>query len=171
MHSALFVSGLLLLGIAMLVLFEWLPRYTAGSWLGITRPDLILAPALWAGAGYLSWRRRARGEIHDMFALMSAIMVLANVAVLYSQSVDDAPVKQFAFFRQHRAAARPVKQPDAEMLLELSEHPAYRGLGNVQLGCGSRKAAVARSRVEHKQRIAGGQHPAKLRHNVRLCPW
>ncbi|HEV8014865.1 MAG TPA: ATP-binding protein [Stellaceae bacterium] len=90
-RSVLFVSALLLVGIAMLVLFEWLPRYTSGSWLGITRPDLILAPVLWAGAGYFSWRRRARGEIHSMFALMSVIMVLANVSVLYSQSADDAP--------------------------------------------------------------------------------
>jgi signal transduction histidine kinase/ActR/RegA family two-component response regulator len=89
-NGASFVAGLTALGFALLALFEWLPRYTAPTWLGITAPALVLAPLLWAGAGYLCWRRRAEHEILRMFALMSAIMVLANIAMLYARNYDDA---------------------------------------------------------------------------------
>ena len=91
LHGALFASALTALGLALLALFEWLPRYTAPTVLGITAPALILAPVLWALAGYLCWRRRAQSEILRMFALMSAIMVLANIAMLYARTYDDAP--------------------------------------------------------------------------------
>ena len=86
-----FVGGLIVLGAALLVLFEALPRYTAPGWLGITMPTLILSPLLWAAAAYLCWRRRSQSDILTMFALMSVIMVLVNIAMLYSQRYDDAP--------------------------------------------------------------------------------
>ena len=90
-RSALFVAGLALLGLLLLALFEWLPRYGTGPALAIAWPTLLLAPLLWAGAGYFCWQRRQASDILRMFALMAAIMVPANVAILFSQFVDDGP--------------------------------------------------------------------------------
>lgn len=90
-HAISFVGGLILLAAVLLGLFEGLPRYTAPSLLGITTPVLILSPLLWAAAAYLCWRRRAESDILTIFALMSALMVAANIAILYSQRYDDAP--------------------------------------------------------------------------------
>lgn len=86
-----FAAAMTVLAVALLALFEWLPRFSAPTWLGITAPAVVLAPVLWALAGYLCWRRRAESDILAMFALMSAIMVLANLPMLYSRSYDDAP--------------------------------------------------------------------------------
>jgi signal transduction histidine kinase/ActR/RegA family two-component response regulator len=90
-HGAWFLGALIVVAAAMLVLFEALPRYTDPTVLGITAPALILAPWLWAAATYLCWQRRAQSEILTVFALMSAVMVIANIAMLYSHSYDDAP--------------------------------------------------------------------------------
>jgi signal transduction histidine kinase/CheY-like chemotaxis protein len=90
-HGAAFFAACVVTAAALLALFEWLPRYTAPTWLGITTPALSLAPLLWAAAGYLCWQRRDESDILRMFALMSAIMVLANIAMLYSHTYDDAP--------------------------------------------------------------------------------
>ena len=90
-HVAGFVAVLFAIGLALLGFFEWVPRFNPPSVLGITRLSLILAPILWAAAGYLCWQRRTRDEILRMFAMMSLIMVLTNIAVLYSQTANDAP--------------------------------------------------------------------------------
>lgn len=90
-HGAGFLGSLVVLAAALLVLFEALPRYTPPIFLGITAPTLLLAPVLWAAAGYLCWQRRAANEILTMFALMSGVMVIANIAMLYSHTYDDAP--------------------------------------------------------------------------------
>ena len=74
-----------MLAAALLVLFEAAPRYTPPLFLGITAP-----PLLWGAAAYLRWQR-AQNEILAMFALMSGIMVVANIAMLYSTTYDDAP--------------------------------------------------------------------------------
>ena len=90
-HGAWFLGALAVLAATMLVLFEALPRYTPPGILGITTPFLVLAPVLWAAAGCLCWQRRKQNEILTMFALMAAVMVVANVAMLYSRAYDDAP--------------------------------------------------------------------------------
>jgi signal transduction histidine kinase len=90
-HGAWFLGSLSALAVALLLLFEALPRYTAPTWLGITAPTLVVAPILWAAVGWLCWRRRAQSEILTMFALMSATMVAANAVMLYSRTYDDAP--------------------------------------------------------------------------------
>ena len=73
-----------------------------------------------------------------------------------------------AIFRQNCAAIGAVEQPDAEIVLELAEHPADRGLGDVQFGGRRGKTAVARRGVKDEQRVARGQLPAEVRHNLML---
>jgi len=90
-HGAWFLGALIALAAALLVLFESLPAYTPPMFLGVTAPVLFLAPVLWAASGYLCWQQRAQSEILAMFALMSGIMVVANIAMLYSTIYDDAP--------------------------------------------------------------------------------
>jgi signal transduction histidine kinase len=90
-RGAWFVGALGVLAVVMLGLFEALPRYTQPGFLGITAPPLVLAPVAWAAAGCLCWQRRKQNTILTMFALMSAIMVLANISMLYSHTYDDAP--------------------------------------------------------------------------------
>ena len=85
-----------------------------------------------------------------------------------AKAFEHAAIKQLAFLGEHRAAGGAVEQPDAEMVLELSEHPADRGLGDVQFGGRRRETAIARRGVEDEQRVAGGQHPAEVGHNVML---
>ena len=101
---------------------------------------------------------------------MAPPLDLDQPALDAAEAVDDPPIEQFAFLCQNSAARGPVKQPDAEMLLELSKHPAHRRLCNIQFRRGSREAAVACGGVENEQRIARRQHPAKVIHNIRLCP-
>ncbi len=90
-HGAWFLVSLSVFAIVLLGLFEALPRYTQPGFLGFTAPTLILSPLLWAAVGYLCWQRRAQSVILTMFALMSAVMVVANIAMLYSHTYDDAP--------------------------------------------------------------------------------
>jgi signal transduction histidine kinase/ActR/RegA family two-component response regulator len=88
-RPGLLTAGLAVVGIALLVLFEVIPRYTSPSWLGITRPSLILAPVLWAVTGYACWRARDGNDILRMLALMSVPLVLGSIAMLYSQALHD----------------------------------------------------------------------------------
>ncbi|HEY1506816.1 MAG TPA: ATP-binding protein [Stellaceae bacterium] len=90
-HGVGFLVSLAVLAVVLLGLFEALPRYTQPNFLGITAPTLIPSPVLWAAVGYLCWQRRAQSEILTMFTLMSGLMVIANIAMLYSHTYDDAP--------------------------------------------------------------------------------
>jgi signal transduction histidine kinase len=90
-HGGWFLGSLIVLSIALLGLFEALPRYSPPGLLGVTAPTLVFSPVVWAIVGYLCWRRRAQSDILAMFALMSGIMVVATFVMLYSHTYDDAP--------------------------------------------------------------------------------
>src|ERR1700682_1248781 len=47
--------ALTVLGVGLLILSGWLPRYASPGWLGITRPTLVLGPLLWALVGLACW--------------------------------------------------------------------------------------------------------------------
>jgi PAS domain S-box-containing protein len=83
-------AGLLILGVALLGLFSYLPRYAGPGLLGISRPTLVLVPLLWAMVGFACWRRRAMHRIFPALALVAALFVLANLAMLYSQAPHDS---------------------------------------------------------------------------------
>jgi PAS domain S-box-containing protein len=83
--------GLLVLGVALLLLFSYLPRYSAPGLFGITRPTLVLVPLLWAVVGCVCWHRRALHRIFPSLTLLAVLLCLASLAMLYSQAPNDAP--------------------------------------------------------------------------------
>jgi len=86
-----FTIGVVAVGVGLFALFVYLPLYTAPGLLGITRPTLLLAPLLWLGAFYVLWRIRTAHEFIRAIALMSLILVFANIPQLFSSASNDAP--------------------------------------------------------------------------------
>jgi PAS domain S-box-containing protein len=80
---------LIAVGAALFAAYQWLPTYTAPTLLGITRPQLIPTPLLWASIGVAAWRRRAADRLLGPLAIMAAVLVVAHVAMLYSQAPHD----------------------------------------------------------------------------------
>lgn len=72
------------------LLFRNLPLYTSPTLLGVTRPALILAPALWVAIGLTCWRWRSTERLLSPLATMSAVLFAANVFMLYSRSPHDS---------------------------------------------------------------------------------
>jgi len=84
-------AGLLVLGVALLVIFSYLPRYSAPGLFGISRPTLVLVSPLWVLVGLVCWQRRAQHRIFPALALVAVLLFLASLAMLYSQAPSDAP--------------------------------------------------------------------------------
>jgi GAF domain-containing protein len=76
-------------GAGLSVAFRWLPTYTPPGPLGITRPALILAPLLWAIVALVCWRLRAADRVFRPLTATAAVLLLGNVAMLYSQAPHD----------------------------------------------------------------------------------
>jgi len=85
----LLTLGLTVLSIGLLVLFTHLARYSSPWWFGITRPTLIFSPLLWAAVGIACWRQRRQDRLLPTLTLMSGVLVLANIAQLYSRAPHD----------------------------------------------------------------------------------
>lgn len=82
-------GGLVAASILLLLAFDELSRYSPPSWLGITRPSLVLVPFLWALVGWACWRWRERDRALPALTWMAAVLVVANVAMLYSRAPHD----------------------------------------------------------------------------------
>ena len=76
--------------VALITLFQWMPRYTAPSVLGIVRPNLAFVPLLWIPVGVTLWRRRGADRLGPALAWYALGAALANSLMLYS---DEATSK------------------------------------------------------------------------------
>lgn len=88
---ASFTLAILATAAALFAVYQHLPTYLPPGLLGITRPALIAAPALWGVAGVLAWRLADRDRIVGALPMTAAILALANAVMLYSRSPADAP--------------------------------------------------------------------------------
>ena len=87
----LFALALLALGLALIPLFEWLPRYSSPGMLGVTRPTLLLIPILWVPIVIAYWKLKSQERIAAAVAMLGFIVFFGHLAMLYSQSPGDAP--------------------------------------------------------------------------------
>jgi signal transduction histidine kinase/ActR/RegA family two-component response regulator len=81
--------GLTVLGIALLLPFIALPRYTPPGFMAITRPTLILVPVLWAAIGIACWRIRLEERMAPMLALTTCFVLAGSLAMLFSTRPND----------------------------------------------------------------------------------
>jgi C4-dicarboxylate-specific signal transduction histidine kinase len=88
-HVLGFAVALVLLGAVPIGVSYYLPRYSAPGWLDVTRPTLIPVPLLWAAVAATCWRLRATDRLYRMLALTATVLMLANVAMLYSRAPHD----------------------------------------------------------------------------------
>lgn len=82
-------AGLVLLGAALVALFQLVPRYGQPGLLWITRPSLILVPLLWGLAGIAYWKRRDESDIAAAIAPVAVILAAAHGVMLYSRASAD----------------------------------------------------------------------------------
>ena len=75
----------------LLYAFYLLPRYTAPTLLGVTRPSLAAIPALWAVVGWGCWRCRGEHRLLRTIAFASAVAFAGSFAMLYSAAPHDMP--------------------------------------------------------------------------------
>src|SRR3569832_814517 len=93
-------AGLVLLGAALVALFQLVPRYGQPGLFWITRPSLILVPLLWALAGGAYGMRRDESDIAAAIAPVAVILAAALGAMLYARAPVDtlAMVAHFGTF-------------------------------------------------------------------------
>jgi signal transduction histidine kinase/ActR/RegA family two-component response regulator len=85
-----FAVALVLVGVGFFSAFYWLPRYTAPVWLDVTRPTLVLVPAMWAVVAWTCWKQRAADRTLTPLAMMAAVIFFSSVSMLYSASPHDS---------------------------------------------------------------------------------
>ena len=76
-----FAIGLVLFGVALLLIFDRFPPYAAPGWFGITRPSLVLLPFLSLFVGIIYWRVRGSERLGSIIALLSILAVVSSVSV------------------------------------------------------------------------------------------
>ncbi len=81
--------GLLILGAVLLLIYDPIPPYTAPTWFGITRPSLALVPFLSLLVGIFYWHLRGTERLGPVIVLLTALSVISNLAMLYSESPAD----------------------------------------------------------------------------------
>jgi len=84
-----FAIGLLLFGVGLLLIFDRFPPYSDATWLGITRPSLVLLPFLSLFVGVIYWRIRGSERLGAIIALLSILAVVSSCLMLYSKAPSD----------------------------------------------------------------------------------
>ncbi len=84
-----FAIGLLLFGVGLLLIFDRFPPYSDATWLGITRPSLVLLPFLSLFVGVIYWRIRGSERLGAIIALLSILAVVSSCIMLYSKAPSD----------------------------------------------------------------------------------
>jgi PAS domain S-box-containing protein len=84
-----FALAVVVAGAALFAAYQWLPIYTPPGPLGITRPQLIPTPVLWAIVGLAAWRWRATDRLLRPLAIMAAVLLVGHVSMLYSRAPHD----------------------------------------------------------------------------------
>jgi len=85
----LMAAGLLIVGMVLLWIFDPIPPYTAPTWLGITRPSLVMVPFLSLIVGVFYWRVRNTERLGLIIVLLSLLAVISNGSMLYSEAPAD----------------------------------------------------------------------------------
>src|SRR5688500_17301236 len=86
---AWFTAGLLVVAAGLMTLFALVPRYSAPSVLGITRPTLIFAPLLWIPVIFGYWQDRNTDRLAQVFAIFAAVMLFVPLLMLFSVAPAD----------------------------------------------------------------------------------
>ena len=84
-----FLPALILLAVLLFLAFQSVAANNAPGIFGTTRPQLIGVPLLWALVGYIAWRWRDLERKLLPIAVMAAMMVCGNTALLYSSAGND----------------------------------------------------------------------------------
>jgi len=88
--SMAFAVTLLMTGILLVALFQWLLPYTQPPWHAVTRGPVVLVPLLWAVVGMGYWRtHRAEGAIAWLVGLLAVLEAPANGAMFFSSAPAD----------------------------------------------------------------------------------
>jgi signal transduction histidine kinase/PAS domain-containing protein/ActR/RegA family two-component response regulator len=85
-----FAFGAAAFAVLLLVLFKQAPRYVPPGFMGITRPNLLVVPVIWALVAGIAVHNRKRDRLMLPLAFMAITLCVANVTMLYSRAPHDA---------------------------------------------------------------------------------
>jgi signal transduction histidine kinase/CheY-like chemotaxis protein len=88
-NSLGFAAAVLIAGIALFAIFQWLPSRSEQTHFGVTRPALFLAPLLWLGIAIHCWRGRAGDRMLRALSWMAPVLIVANLVMLNSPREGD----------------------------------------------------------------------------------
>jgi len=86
--GGIYAMALILLYLALLVVFQLLPRYMLPGFFGITRPTLIGVPLIWAATSFGYWRLEKNSQVARAVCASAAFLALAHCFMLFSQPAD-----------------------------------------------------------------------------------
>jgi hypothetical protein len=86
-----YALALVALGAMLFAIFQKAPTYLPPSFLGITRPALILAPLFWVIVAVMARRLRPALGLLRPVLWMTAVLIFANGVMLYSRAPADGP--------------------------------------------------------------------------------
>ncbi|WP_235524432.1 PAS domain-containing protein [Caulobacter sp. Root655] len=88
---ALFAASIAAVAAVLFAVFHYAPRYAPPGLFGVTRPALVFAPVLWVAAGSVAWRLRGRERVAAALPTTAAVLLIANIVMLYSRAPADGP--------------------------------------------------------------------------------